>query len=522
MRRLLLFTLLAGVVAALVNPGNFGTVDTHRRMQVARWIWEGQPQVVPGDPGFGLPGKDGTLQAWYGIGQSLVLVPFDVLVAGTVLPVLRHFQLDPLKQQQVEELLVAFLMQWLLAAGALELAYQALILLEFTAVASVAGALSLLFGTTYLQYVQCAQENNLILLTGLAALYGILRFRQSRSTGYAALAGAACGFAVLTRLPSLLETSVFFAFGLCAGGDRKRFASGFLPPVLAAILIGRWYQWIRFGNLFGTYISGTNSQIKGTHLSLSAHGTVLPFSFPLRRGLAITLFSANKSIFLFDPLLVMVIVIVVFKWRYITQPVRRVLAWMAGLLLLYIGIFSHFFGIRGDLAWGNRFLTLPVELLALLAVPLLVTMAGRIRRWPRRAAWVLVGASILLQVALTTLPPNLEARQGRRGIGMNLIADRAINLFQIAFHRENPARFARIPVEWRTLYYLPFQLRFRFPQLAGWAIAIWGILLISAPFLVIAVLRSVRPAQSPVGVNVAPVADLALRSTDRPEASDSL
>ena len=48
--------LLALVVCAIVNPGNFGTIDTARRLQVERWIRLGQPPVRRADidSGFGV------------------------------------------------------------------------------------------------------------------------------------------------------------------------------------------------------------------------------------------------------------------------------------------------------------------------------------------------------------------------------------------------------------------------------------------------------------------------------------
>jgi hypothetical protein len=55
------FILLAVVVCALLNAGNFGTIDTERRWQVARSIRLGEPMVTSDDlrQGFGIPGRNG-------------------------------------------------------------------------------------------------------------------------------------------------------------------------------------------------------------------------------------------------------------------------------------------------------------------------------------------------------------------------------------------------------------------------------------------------------------------------------
>lgn len=71
-----------------------------------------------------------------------------------------------------------------------------------------------------------------------------------------------------------------------------------------------------------------------------------------------------------------------------------------------------------------------------------------------------------------------------------MIVNRVVNLSKIAFGQETSPRFNGVPIEWPTPYYLPFQLRFRFPKLAVWAIAVWIALLASLPFIVFGALWS--------------------------------
>jgi len=206
------FILLAVVVCALLNAGNFGTIDTERCWQVARSIRLGEPMVTSDDlrQGFGIPGRNGVRHAWYGVGQSLLLLPIDALVDATVSPLLRRFGLDPIRRKQVAELTIAFLMQSFLTACVLLLARRVLLTFGFGSTAAVAGSLTLLFATTCLQYVQCAQENELLLALALAALAGIRAWHREERGGWVLLlAGMACGFAILVRLTSLLETGMF-------------------------------------------------------------------------------------------------------------------------------------------------------------------------------------------------------------------------------------------------------------------------------------------------------------------------
>src|SRR5215467_6733495 len=75
-----LLCLVAGLLAFVVQSGELGTADTMHRLQTAHWLWTREPQVFPNEyPEFGLPGRGGKIFSWYGIGQSLLLLPADIV-----------------------------------------------------------------------------------------------------------------------------------------------------------------------------------------------------------------------------------------------------------------------------------------------------------------------------------------------------------------------------------------------------------------------------------------------------------
>src|SRR5438477_4387909 len=79
---LVLLCLVAGFLAFVVQSGELGTADTMHRLQTTHWLWTSEPQVFPNEyPEFGLHGRGGKLYSWYGIGQSLLMLPADL--AGT-------------------------------------------------------------------------------------------------------------------------------------------------------------------------------------------------------------------------------------------------------------------------------------------------------------------------------------------------------------------------------------------------------------------------------------------------------
>lgn len=484
----LLLGLLALVVCAIVNPGNFGTIDTFRRLQAERWIRLGEPPVRPIDvTEFGLTGRNGVVHPWYGVGQSLVLLPFDWVVSTTVTPRLEGFGLDSEKQHQVTDLLISFLMQTALTCALLLLARALLASFGFSPFASAAGAVSLLFGTTCLQYVQCAQENELLLVLALAALLSIRRWETSGAWRWAVAAGTASGFAVLVRLPSLLESAAFAAFALAGGGCRKRFLAAWLPPVAVGVMVDRWYQWLRFGDWFSTYMSILGQQRRPLGLPAS-----FPFSYPFGKGFLGALVSPDKSVLLFDPLLVVLATVAVWQWSALDRRLRVALVSLAALLLSYDAVYASYFDFGGDVAWGHRFLTLPVQLLALFAVPLLVEARRRLPRAAVGVAWAGLAFSVGLQAVSTTMAPNVEIIQRDAGAPHSVVRNRVANLADVVTGKVDEQRFAGIPKEWRTLNYFPFQLRFRYPRLATWAIAGWWMLVACVPVLVWAVLNISR------------------------------
>jgi hypothetical protein len=167
------------------------------------------------------------------------------------------------------------------------------------------------------------------------------------------------------------------------------------------------------------------------------------------------------------------------------------------LLAGYISFYGRYFAFGGDVAWADRYVLPPVQVLTLFAIPLLLVHGSTLPIPARRLAWALLAASVVLQCSSTAIAPGLEVSQRERGFGAGVVWNRAGNLAALAASNNDPARFRNIPVEWRSLYYLPFQLRFRFPHLAVWAIRGWLILVLCLPPLVIAILRSAAKAPSP-------------------------
>ena len=65
----------------------------------------------------------------------------------------------------------------------------------------------------------------------------------------------------------------------------------------------------------------------------------------------------------------------------------------------YISFYARYTYWAGDFAWGDRYVSTAVEMVALLAVPLLVRYRANLSPWIWRGAIVVLAASFVIQVA---------------------------------------------------------------------------------------------------------------------------
>jgi hypothetical protein len=413
---LALLLLVTALLTFLIQSGELGTSDTTHRLQVAHSLWTGQPQVFPGEyPDFGLHGRGGRLYAWYGIGQSLLMLPFDLAgTAASHLPIWQSYvasQQDPAIRSIVVSMSTNILVNVLTALAA----FRLLELFGFATAECVAGVLSLLVATTHLHYAQNMQENNYVLLltiTGFALQYRWLRTGDRRALFWGS---AALGLNLLTRLTTLLDLFATAGFILLAGllsrrdaesgrpglAAVKTYLRGALPVYAVFLAIDRIYQYIRFGSWTNTYVS-----IFGREQRLL--DPTLPANFPFNRhwfeggmhsGVLGPFLMPEKTIFLFDPMFVLTLLMALLLWKRMTGAMRAFMLASLAMLAAYIAFYARYNWWAGDFAWGDRYISSAVEFTTLLAIPLLL----RYRRVLSRAVWYLgvaiTAVSVVIQSA---------------------------------------------------------------------------------------------------------------------------
>ena len=421
-----LLLLVTALFTFLIQSGELGTSDTTHRLQVAHSLWTGQPQVFPEEyPEFGLHGRNGRLYAWYGIGQSLLMFPADLVgSAAAHLPLWRSYVRSG-EDPAIRSIVVSISTNILISVLTAFAAFRLLRLFGFSTGESVVGVLGLLCATTHLHYAQNMTENNYILLltlTGFALQYKWLTTGDRHTLWWGS---ASLGLNLLTRLTTVLDILGVGCFLLLAAffvrNDRSSLASRpseaadtlapvgtvrvyllkALPIYFLFFLIDRIYQYVRFGSWTNTYVDVFAQEQRQMNPTLPAN---FPFNGTwihggIHSGLLGPFFAPEKTVFLFDPMFPLMLLLTAFLWRRLTPAIRAFLAATFVLLALYVVFYARYYWWAGDFAWGDRYISSAVELTTLLALPLLLRYRQVLGRTVWRLAVIVTAASVAIQCA---------------------------------------------------------------------------------------------------------------------------
>src|SRR5713101_4479444 len=488
---LFLLCLTAGLLAFVVQSGELGTSDTMHRLQTTHWLWTSEPQVLPNEyPDFGLHGRGGRLYSWYGIGQSLLMLPADLL--GTWMEQWSIFS-DYGDDPAVRSIAVCYITSIVVNILTALVAFRLLRQFSFSVKESVAGVLALMFCTTHLHYTQNMMENNYIMLltlTGFSFQYEWLRTDRRLALF---IGSCALGLNLLTRLTTgldLIAAGIFVLLALWLEGARGHglwqrliaYSKVAAPVYLFFLALDRAYQFYRFGSFTNTYVAIFAREYRQRDPTLPAN---FPWSTPFHAGFLGPLFQPEKSIFLFDPLLVLAIFLLAWLWKRLTPEVRAYGASSVLLLLAYISFYARYTYWSGDFAWGDRYVSTAVELATLVAVPLLLRYRDILRRTIWRTGWTLIVVSLTIQLASLAFWLPLEIYQMETfGHPTFVIALRFKNIFAFAFGKMDAwglTTEAMTQDPWdhvhiTTWNFLPFLLR-RVGAAPDWvvnsALAVW-------------------------------------------------
>lgn len=331
--------LLAGLIAVgllglfvVVQRVKVPTYDSKIALATARAIAAGRLHLQPADDFY----KRNVPYSHYGIGMPLVILPLYLLQ--------RALHAHPnLLTTLANPLLLAACGALLVLCGR-ELGWSRRLSL---AAGLVFGAL-----TMALQASQDLLSEPGVAFSTAMLILGMLRWRAGRRSG-SWLAGLGVGISLLFRFDSALQVGVGLlllpAFVPWRRLLRERWAwVGLALPILAAVLWTGWYSTLRDGTLIPRVYGGT-------------------FTRPMLTGLYGLLLSHGKSLFVYNPFLLLAIPGAVALWR----RDRAATALLAVLAVARPLLYSRWTAWYGGVAWGPRFLmpvAVPLSLLAVYAV----------------------------------------------------------------------------------------------------------------------------------------------------------
>ncbi|WP_008314013.1 glycosyltransferase family 39 protein [Leptolyngbya sp. PCC 6406] len=508
MKTLLKLTLVSLLWLLTITSGDMGSLDTELRLQMAHAWWTGteevkvSPDITPivrGDIRFGVEGADGSRYIAYETGQSFLMLPADWI--GTQI----HRSWPVLSEQTTRNIAVSILTFIPVNIALILAVYWLLKLFSFENNIAVASSLLLLLGTTVLHYAQVHQHNNQLLLLAVLGYATAIKYLQTQQAKWSFLSGLALGMAICIRVTSVIHAFAVMLFLVGAIlWQEKRFRkliNSLIPwivGILPLLIFSRYVDFLRFGSFFASGKSVEKLQLATDPMWEGL--PQLPDNYPLINnphvGILGPLLSPAKSIFLYDPLLIPCLILVVIAWHKLSPLLRLYLFTAILNLSLHLAAYSRFVFWHGDSAWGARYHVTSVHLLL---IPLLGLFLGnllivnKVRRW---AMLGIAGVAISIQLFSVSMPMNLEIFQknvGVPGTRFDLrLLQRPINLACLVNSSLSRSCVEQNPnsqefVEgWNHIYFLPFNLAQnsdeakQAPRLIGFLYFFWTAMLIGS------------------------------------------
>ncbi len=429
------------------NRGGISSIDASTRLWMTH-LWWNDASAVYSEPHLTID-IDGKTIIPYDVGQPALMLPADWL--GTQLA--EKLSNDSYIQRNIREAVVSYFFFLPISLACVISGYWMLRLLDFEARTAALSSTIWLLATTVLQYSVVNQQNNQVLLFLLLGMSGLLAARKYKRASYAILSGLSFGAASLVRISSLAYASIGFLLCLVSslptlrqstrndsnkidegelrsGKGVKKVLWSWLLGFLPFLVLDRWLSAMRFGDWTITSIAVHWQALQPSLQPVQEITTeiltrevetisflkmlLMPSHFS---GIWGPLFSLEKSIFIYDALLLPGILLLIFKWGELSTLFRVTILTIVGMFLVNLGMYSNFESWGGDASWGARYHVTAIHLLLLPLIALMVRTAFfQDRDSPRvnltrRIYICLFTIAIALQIAAISLPYTLEIAQ---------------------------------------------------------------------------------------------------------------
>jgi hypothetical protein len=396
-----LFLLLVSVYV-LTSSGN--TVDVTEDSIVRHAVTENLVSqgsfAMPEEMGrrWGLLGVDGRYYTNHGLGQSLLAVPF--FVVGSLV--------DKAK-------FAVSLLGPLVSAGSCVVLFLLALRLGFRIALAAFIALTAGLCTQIWAESKSPFDHQIETLFVLVCVCQLVSFRHDERSWRLVLAGAALGFAALTRVTTVLWLPPLSLFCYLSGKpgpvsqrlkrslrEGTLFAAG-LTPWIAFLF---WYNQFRFGSIW-----------EAGYSLWAAQRNIENFGNPLLLGLAGELVSPGKGVLFYCP----VFLLAIGGWKTFLRSHRSLGYCLILASIGYLMFFAKYRAWHGDNAWGPRYLTFLMPYWMLFVGAAWKSWEGSKAVSWRLTARTVVAASLLVQIAGVMVDMNLHyLGLLRRGVIQNV------------------------------------------------------------------------------------------------------
>lgn len=340
---------------------------------------QGRPLGKAADLGiedsYSIRGRDGHYYSHYGIGQSLLLLPF--LALGQLVASITPFA----SPEWTTRFVASMLFNPIISATGGFLLYQTGRRLSFSPKTSTALAIIYAFGTMAWVYAKSFFGEPLITLLLLLTFYSLLSFRFTQRRGWLWAGGASLGVAILTKPVVLIYVPVLTIYLILVARPEPKW--GFLGRLLAfgiplAVAVAGMlaYNWWRF-----------ESPLETGYRAL--RWTVSPFLTALFGMLA----SPGKGYLLYNPISLAAVAGLFLFWR--RHKLESVV--LVGIVLTNLLFFATYERWPGGGAWGPRHLLLITPFIVLPLASVLETVSHK-RNVLSLLLATLIALSVVVQI----------------------------------------------------------------------------------------------------------------------------
>jgi 4-amino-4-deoxy-L-arabinose transferase-like glycosyltransferase len=379
-RRIICFNLFIFFLALyiLTAPGRIDVYDAKVRYNVTYNLIETGELVT--EESMGLPGKDGRYYSWYGLGQSLLAIPFYIL-----------------GKWMGNAVTVVSLINPLIGAFTCVVIFRFCTRLGYSHRASLIVTFFYGLGTFAWPYAKMNHDGPITTLFTLLSVYCVFVYHKLDLYRYLVLSSFALGAAVLTRFTSFVVLPVIFIFiyfmnrpeGSIKGKPFLKEFAVYLLCLSPFIGLTVWYNDYRFGSVFETGYS-LFAEMAGFQAFSIAYAL---------EGLPGFLLSPNKSYFLYSP----VALLFFFSIRGFHRQHKTVASMFLGIILSYLFFYSSYRFWHGDWAWGPRYLLDITPFLLIPLTHLFDETRWKMSRLMRQVVYVVFIVSIAVQIIGTSV-----------------------------------------------------------------------------------------------------------------------